>query len=723
MNKAIILIIILTCLCNVVFGGESRPKIGLVLSGGGARGAAHIGVIEALEEMNVPIDFVVGTSMGAVIGALYASGIPINQIKKDFSTFEWDKIFSYDIPRDELYFRRKLDNDIFIITNFINYSKGKIHLPYGLITGQSLYQTFNSYLLPIQPIRNFNSLPIPFKAVSTDLVSGKPVILDQGDLALAMLASMAVPGIISPIDMNGYLLVDGGVSCNLPIEVAKEMGADILIVVDVGTPMSTKNQITDLAGVIGQITNILTNKNIVQSKSFLDKRDILLKPNVQIKTDDFDKFNQGILPGRVAAYQHKIKLEKLVYPDVKTTGVPRRKNLQLIGGELKDAPLLSEETYHYYLNFDPNYISTENIEDHIEYLYGLNIFERIYYGIDEREEGRYLFVKPKLSDPHPIFVQASMLLDTDFQTTNNFSLVLGVTNPQMNSLLGEWRVISQIGYGEGLFAEYYQPFTSDLLWFVNPTIGIQRIPVNLYFDYDPIAEYLETVFQLNVSLGRNFLNWGRMRAFWQYEFDDFKLRTGSPFLPQGHERDGEIGLNFEWDTLDNLYFPHHGFKGNIIFSSNDELYGGDNSFKQLILGNLAAFTLGKHSLVLLTQYNRTLDEAADFANKFTLGGLFKLTGLANNELFGNNSGLISAIYFYQIKKLDIIPNRPLPLYIGTSFEAGKVWGETNLSNNRFEESVSIFAGADTILGPIYLAIAATDSGRKAAHLVLRPPFK
>ncbi|MBS0290623.1 MAG: patatin-like phospholipase family protein [Proteobacteria bacterium] len=725
MKKILLLVLILTNLFCVFTAQADRPKVGLVLSGGGARGAAHIGVIEALEEMQVPIDMIVGTSMGAVIGGLYAAGVPIEQIERDFTTLNWEQIFSNDVERTDLYFRRKLDTDIFIIKNFISYSKGKIHVPPGIISGQSLYDMFNTYLLPRQPIQDFNHLMIPFKAVATDLILGKKVALEKGDLALSLLASMAVPGIIAPIPLNKYLLVDGGVSANLPIEIAKEMGADIVIVVDVGTPLFTRSQIVDLTDVLEQITNILSYNNVEISKSYLTKQDILLVPDVdKISTTDFDRFKEAVIPGRKVAFEHQAQLEKLSTFKPMPPRLLYTENSPILIDEvaLKNETELLPETYFSYLDFDSNIVTPKEIKDHIDKLYGLSIFDRIYYGIDAGPMGKRLLVEPRQEESNPLYFQGSLLLDTDFQTTNTFQIVLGVTNQQMNTLLGEWRIIANIGQNEGIFAEYYQPLTSDLAWFINPNVSVTRVAQTFYYNYDPIALYLNTQAKAEVALGRNFSNWGRIRGYWQFEHDNVKRRIGPDFIPEGNINDGELGISFQWDSVDNIYFPHHGLKGTITLAKDATQYGGDADFSQLKCSGLGAISSGKHAFVLGALYNRTIENTPNLPDKFFLGGLFELTGLLNQELFGNNSALVSAIYYYQWKKLHPIPNRPLPIYLGASLEEGKVWGEANLSSNRFIGSGSVFLAADSILGPIYLALALTDTGRKAAHLTLRPVF-
>lgn len=727
MKKWILLLWLLTNVAVAAPEHNEKPKIGLVLSGGGARGAAHIGVIEALEEMKVPIDFIVGTSMGAVIGGLYASGVPIEQLKDDFSSLKWDEIFSYDIKRNALYYRRKLDSDIFVIKNFVSYSNGQFHIPYGIITGQSLYEVFNSYLLPIQPLKNFNELPIPFKAVATDLVTGKAIVLDHGDMALSLLASMAVPGIISPIDKNGYMLVDGGVSANVPIQIAKSMGADVLIVVDVSTPMSQKDQIVDLAGVIDQLSNILTFRNVEISTALLTSNDIFIKPVLKdIGTSDFEEFNKGVEPGKIAAEQQAKRLHNLASLRKKHVKQHQRMHSEacvtIEAIAVKNAVVLEPETYLDYIHFDSDLVSPKDINHEINTLYGLSIFERIYYGIEEIRNERTLVIEPIIDQENPIYFQASLLLDTDFHLTNTFGLVLGATNPRANEYLGEWRILGQIGQGESLMAEFYQPLSQDLSWFVNPRIGIQRTATLIYYDFDALADFVVTQNKASFMLGKNFGHWGRFSGFWQYAYSDVKQETGIPLVTNQYINNGAVGLLFEWDTLDNLYFPHHGVKGRINLAKFDKAFVGESDFTQLTVRNIAALAHHKHSIAFGASYNRTVQNTPNYPTQFALGGLFELTGLANNELIGDNSVLLNAVYFYEFNQLELIPNRPALFYLGASAEAGKVWGHSNQSHEQWLGSGSLFAAADTILGPIYLAFGVTDNGHKAMHLALRPAF-
>jgi NTE family protein len=261
-----------------------RPKIGLVLSGGGARGAAHIGVLEVLEEMHIPIDCIVGTSMGSIVGGLYASGMSPAEINEALATIDWEDAFNDNIPREDRSFRRKRDDDLYLIKHKPGIGDdGKIKLPTGFLQGQKIDLIFKELTLPVSDIKNFDQLNIPFRAVATDITTGEMVVFSSGDLAKSMRASMSIPGIFAPMEMDGRLLVDGGVSNNLPVDVARDMGAEIVIVVDISTPLKKREELTSALSITAQLTGILTRRNTEAQIATLSDKDILIVPPLILK--------------------------------------------------------------------------------------------------------------------------------------------------------------------------------------------------------------------------------------------------------------------------------------------------------------------------------------------------------------------------------------------------------------------------------------------------------
>jgi NTE family protein len=256
-----------------------RPRIGLVLSGGGARGVAHIGVLKVLEEQHVPIDAIAGTSMGAVVGGLYASGLTAREIESIMTSLNWQEAFRDLPPREDLTLRRKQEDQNFLVKFPLGIRGGKVLLPKGLIQGQRLNQILRRLTLPVARITNFDELPTPFRALATDLETGDAVTLDSGDLTSAMRASMSAPGVFAPVERDGRLLVDGGISENLPVDIARAMGVDILIVVDVGSPLLTREKLNSVPVISNQMIAILIQRNSREQLEKLKAQDVLIAPS------------------------------------------------------------------------------------------------------------------------------------------------------------------------------------------------------------------------------------------------------------------------------------------------------------------------------------------------------------------------------------------------------------------------------------------------------------
>src|SRR5579862_6625201 len=260
--------------------GTRRPRIGLVLSGGGARGAAHIGVLKMLDKLHVPIDVIAGTSMGAVVGGLYASGMSGDEIEHAMAGLSWQAAFRDRPPRTELDYRRKEEDREYLVNLPLGLQGRRLVIPKGLVQGQLLTETLRKLTLPVARVTDFDKLPTPFRAVATNLETGAAVILADGDLTTAMRASMSVPGIFAPVEYRNQLLVDGGLADNLPIDVARSMGVDILIVVDAGFPLQPSKMLNSLPSITNQMLAILLRRNIERDLSTLSPKDIVVSPQL-----------------------------------------------------------------------------------------------------------------------------------------------------------------------------------------------------------------------------------------------------------------------------------------------------------------------------------------------------------------------------------------------------------------------------------------------------------
>jgi len=300
----------------------SRPRICLVLSGGGARGAAHVGVLKVLEELRVPVHCIAGTSMGAIVGASYASGMGTDEMLAEMAQITSERLFNDKPPRANQPMRIKADDSLPLAAPELGLNDGKLSLPKGLVNGVALEAELRR-LIKLRDARRFDQLPIPFRAVATSLGDGQMVILDRGLLPTAMRASMAVPGLIAPLKVGDRLLIDGGLVRNLPVDVAREMGADVIIAVNLGTPLLRPDQIEGLHGVSMQTLGILTEQNVRQSLQQLRPQDVLIEPALgDFSAADFDNLIKAVPFGEAAALQAAPRLQALAVP---ATSAPSRR--------------------------------------------------------------------------------------------------------------------------------------------------------------------------------------------------------------------------------------------------------------------------------------------------------------------------------------------------------------------------------------------------------------
>ena len=294
---------------------DARPRIGLALSGGGARGGAHVGVLRALRDLGIPVDYIAGTSMGSVIGGFYASGLDEEQIATLAGEIDWGDLFDDSPSRDNRTFHRKRDDDLYLVKQKAGLNDGQLELPMGLVQGQDIDLFLARTTLPVTHVEAFDELPIPFRAVATDMVTGAAVVLDHGSLADAIRASLSIPAAFAPIEIDGRLLVDGGVSQNLPVDAVRAMGADIVIAVDISTPLATREDLTSILSVTGQLAGFLTNRGTAEQIAKLGPSDILITPDLRdVTTSDFTRITETFAFGYEATMAEVV--QALADPDI-----------------------------------------------------------------------------------------------------------------------------------------------------------------------------------------------------------------------------------------------------------------------------------------------------------------------------------------------------------------------------------------------------------------------
>ena len=709
-------------------GQSARPKVCLVLSGGGARGAAHIGVIELLEEMHIPIDCITGTSMGSIVGGLYASGMSTEEIKKTLSAIDWKDAFNDNIPREDRSFRRKRDDDLYLIKHKPGIGDdGKIKLPTGFLQGQKIDLLFKELALPVSDTRDFDELDIPFRAVATDITTGEAVALSSGDLAKSMRASMSVPSIFAPVEIDGRLLVDGGVSNNLPVDVARDMGADIVIAVDISTPLKKREELTSAVSITGQLTGILTRRNTEEQIATLSGRDILIVPDLgEISSADFTESGQAVSRGRTAAEQYRQELSGLAVSqsdyEKRVRAIPEGKKTSPVidfvkldnRSRVSDAVILARL---HVKTGEP--LDVQALNHNIGIIYGLELFENVDYEVVEEDGRNGLLLHVKERSWGPNYLQFGLVLGNNFKGESTYNLGAAYTRTAINRLNGEWRTALQIGESPGIGTEIFQPLDVSSRYFINPRLFYSVSNYKYYSpDGDMLAEYRVSRYGIDIGGGREFGAWGEARLGYRRYAGDFKVRIGTPALSENNYNSGELYGRLAVDKLDDINFPRSGYYGRLEYLWSDEAFGADTDFDQVLYDGGYVYTWDRNTLIAGAAFYYTPENDAPVQNLFRLGGLFRLSGYQVEELSGQQLGLVKLIYMRRIGNINF-----LPTYLGGSLEAGNTWQNTDdIEFGNLIGAGSLFIGLDTIIGPLYIAYGVAEKGHNSFYLYLGKIF-
>jgi NTE family protein len=714
-----------------------RPRICLVLSGGGARGMAHIGVLKVLEEMKVPIDCIAGTSMGAVVGGLYASGMTAAQIESTMRSVDWQEAFRDAPPRRDLGFRRKQDDRNFLVRLPLGLKHGQILLPKGFIQGQKLQETLRQLTLPFSNGTDFDLLPTPFRAVATDLLTGNAVLLDKGDLSIAMRASISAPGLFAPVETGGLVLVDGGLAENLPIDVARQMHADILIVSDVSFPLQSRAALDSALSISNQMLAILVRKDADRQRATLAPSDILIEPILgTTSSTDFTSAAGTITAGETAANAMRVQLDSLRVADAAYHGYLARRAAREPGLPRIKFVRVDEQSKRYEKTIMAEMqplvgkpLNVDAVGERITELYGLGNFETLDYALVSKGEGSEeesgLEVRARRKSWGPNYVRFGLNLEDNFQGNSRYNAAARFILTELDSLGAELVTDVQIGSDPKVAAEFYQPLNATRSWFVAPSVRVEARDLFIYDKDVEIAEYRDREAEADFDIGRTLGNWGEIRAGFHRANGSTRVRLGDPSLVQEQYNNGEFFFKFSYDRLDNLHFPRDGQTFSFQWDANRTNLGGDTAFDKIQADWLMARSAGRNTVLLWTSAGSVVGGHINplvVPDLFSLGGFFNLSGLAPTSLFGPNYAIARAIYFRKIGRGGE-GFFEFPAYIGMSLEAGNTWETRSAINfGSTHKDASLFLAFDTYLGPVYLGSGYDTAGHSAYYLFLGRTF-
>jgi NTE family protein len=705
-----------------------RPKICLVLSGGGARGAAHIGVLKVLEELRVPIDCIAGTSMGSIVGGAYVSGVAVPEMERIIGEMSTELLFKEKPPRQERTIRRKQDDYTSLFTPEIGLRDGELLLPRGLVSGVQL-ETVLRRLARAEGYRRFDELPIPYRAVATDLVTGKPVVLSEGELARVMRASMSVPGAVDPVEIEGKLLVDGGLVDNLPVDAARAMGADIVIAVNLGTPLMNRDDLDSILSVTGQMINILTEQNVQASLASLKPTDILILPELgDYSAADFDHMPRTIPIGEAAARKVADRLAQLSLSPGEYAALRKRQrtvaapDLRPVD-EIRFAPLRRVNPEVLAAEMETKVgqpIDQAKLDRDMRRLYGTDDFEHVNYRFLEEPGKRVLLVEAIERSWGPNYLRFGLGLSSDFRGDAYWNLLGAYRMTWLNRLGAEWRTALQVGSTSLLYSELYQPLDVRQHFFVAPWGGLERRQFSLFQGDQRLARYDVSYGRVGFDLGSQFTRYGELRLGLFYGKLDPKLDTGPPSLEPGPEvtqAGGRVRLFF--DQLDNVNFPRSGYGGTVNVFGSREALGADADYTKWDAGGTLAHSLGPHTFSLGVRFGGKLgSDALPLYDLFQWGGFLQQSGYPTGALYGRRLSFGRVVYYNRLLHLPLLEG----LYVGGSLEVGKV-SEPLVpgSPTGTLKSVSAFFGLDSLIGPIYLAAGLAADGTSSFYFFLGRP--
>ncbi len=710
--------------------GAARPRVGLVLSGGGARGMAHIGVLRRLEELRVPIDAIAGTSMGAVIGGLYASGLEAREIEAVMTSVDWQDAVRDRPPRADLTFRRKAEDQNFLVRFPLGLRGGNFKLPKGLIQGQKLTQLLRRLTLPVANITTFDELPTRYRAVATDLETGEAVILDRGDLTRAMRASLSAPGVFAPVEHDGRLLVDGGLVENLPIDVARAMGVDVLIAVDVGFPLLPRRRLDSVPTISNQMLAIFIRRNAERQRRTLGERDVLIDPALGAASSfDFSQITRAIELGREATERQAQRLAPLALGATEYAAWRARRAAPrgppptidyvaaAAGSERYAATLLNR-----FGGLVGGPADAAELAARVTRLYGQGNLELLDYRVVRDGDRHGLLLEARRNSWGPNYVRFGLNLQDDFEGNSSFNAAARFVLSELTTRGAEWVWDLQVGESPKVASEVFLPLDAQARYFLMPLARAELRNVPLIEDGERVAEYRVRRFEYGLDAGRELGAWGEIRVGLRRETGRSRVRLGDPSLPGSDFDLRQYFARFAYDRLDDVNFPRRGQSFALEWRGERPELGSGSDAELLVADWLAAASRGRNTAVFWASAGTNIGRETEVRSLFPLGGFLNLSGLAPNALSGEHFALARGLLYRQIGRggegfLNV------PTYLGLSLELGNVWSRrSDVSIDTAERHGSLFLGFDTLVGPVYLGTGFSDGGETGFYLFLGRTF-
>lgn len=701
------------------------PCVGLVLGGGGARGAAHVGVLKVLERERIPVCAVSGTSMGAIVGGLYAAGYDAAELETLVGSIDWADVLVDDPARRLLPMERKDEDFRHLLDLEIGYRDGRLGIPAGLVRGQKLMLLLRRLTLSTWKAPDFDHLPIPFRAVATDIVTGQKHVFADGDLAVAIRASMSVPGAFAPVKVGERLLVDGGLAENVPVSEVRALGARRMIVVDVGSPLLGEDGLTSPAAVLNQAVTALMAEKTARDLDTLGAGDVLLRPELgDITSGQFNRAAEAVAAGERAAEAMLPQLRAFAVAPEDYAAIRARQRhrdfdpglLAFLDVEPGHSPSATRRVAWAAEGLVGRRFDLDAVESDIGRAYGDGRFETIDYRLVQRDGQTGLEIMPR-QKPWTAFGKVGLQLDDDFNGRSNYLLSAELVFNDVNRIGGQWRNLLQLGRTSGLRSEFHQPFGDGGAFYIEPALDLHSESLPLWQGRsEQLAEYRLLRRQFSLEAGYS------PRPEWRVSLalvggkDSARLSIGDPaLLRNGSESFAGLRAGATWDTLDSISFPTRGTRAELELLSLQPWANARAEGEVVRASFDQALSWRRYHVLLGARLASALDDQTSLRSQTFLGGFLNLSGFSERSLAGSQAALVRSVFYRRTG--DTSRLFALPLYVGGSLEAGNVWDRRSAFGSGTPVFAgSVFAGLDTPLGPVFLGFGRNSGGADSWYL-------
>jgi len=693
-----------------------RPRIGLVLAGGGAKGGAHVGVLKVLEQMHVPVDCIAGTSMGGLVGGGYASGIPAADLEKFVTQIDWKRVVGNQGRRELEPIEQKRTGATYSNDFEFGITAEGVTTPGGLVNTSNIEDLLRGYVASARLKTDFDELPIPFRAVATDMVSGKMVVLDQGDLATALRASMAIPGAFSPVEFDDKVLSDGGLVRNIPIDVARELCADVVIVVNLVEPAADPRKLRSAAQLFSRTMDVMIEANETLQLQTLRPDDVRIDVFMgSIGTADFERVPETIPLGEEAARAQAENLARLALPEAQYAAWRGS-----VTASQEIAARLANVRFDGLKNVNPEYlaktggvnagdsIDTAAISREAQRISALQDFDSVGYRLDGDRDSPTLTWLPREKSWGPNYLRIDLGMYASEDGDLTFVLYGRHARTWLNSLGAEWRNEVQLG-GQVLFStSLFQPLDAAHRFFVEPQALYSRSLEDLFFEDERVARYSFSDLGGTLDVGVNIGRHAQARVGYAYTHRNVDVEVGSPLMPQTERTDAGVRASAEYDSRDTAFSPTRGMAAAAEYMHSSESLGGERSWERAELGLGLAVPFRGDVLWVTLAGGSDLGSDLPLDRTFALGGPGSFPGLEVGELRVTDYWNLGTSYLWKLQDISTIRNRAL--YVGARVAAGEIIDAFGNNDRRDIYGGSIFLAGRTVVGPLTLGVGATSTG-------------